>query len=247
MDRSELRVHSTVKRENALLRGGKLNFGNLEVKSCSLSSDALRPLQELKGLYAHLYNFCTMANEKRDASPDASRSGAETPSKRPRLDKPADALPEGPAAAAAAAAQSSAGVEAAQAAEKAEVPSSPAPARETDSPSSRGKQRGGGRGGRGGGARGGRGDKGAGKQGPKSRTRDRNDAPREGSRNAETAAKAAAADASGAASTGAGTAEDDKRDKLPKKKVAVLIGYSGLGYKGSQMYVVPLPALASAQ
>jgi hypothetical protein len=32
MDRSELRVHSTVKRENALLRGGKLNFGNLEVK-----------------------------------------------------------------------------------------------------------------------------------------------------------------------------------------------------------------------
>ena len=209
------------------------------MKSCSLSSDALRPLQELKGLYAHLYNFCTMANEKRDASPDASRSGAETPSKRPRLDKPADALPEGPAAAAAAAAQSSAGVEAAQAAEKAEVPSSPAPARETDSPSSRGQERGG--------ARGGRGDKGAGKQGPKSRTRDRNDAPREGSRNAETAAKAAAADASGAASTGAGTAEDDKRDKLPKKKVAVLIGYSGLGYKGSQMYVVPLPALASAQ
>ncbi|GAA5966399.1 hypothetical protein JCM8115_002860 [Rhodotorula mucilaginosa] len=175
-----------------------------------------------------------MANEKRDVSPDASRSGAETPSKRPRLDKPADALPEAPAAAAAAA-QSSAGVEAAQAAEKAEVPSSPAPARETDSPSSRGKQRGGGRGGRGGGARGGRGDKGAGKQGPKSRTRDRNDTPREGSRNAETAAKAAAADASGAASTGAGTAEDDKRDKLPKKKVAVLIGYSGLGYKGSQI------------
>lgn len=183
-----------------------------------------------------------MASEKRDASPDASRSGAETPSKRPRLDKPADAQLEAPAAAA----QSSAGVEAAQAAEKAEVPSSPAPTRETDSPSSRGKQRGGGRGGRGGGARGGRGDKGAGKQGAKARTRDRNDAPREGSRNAETAAKAAAADGSGAADAGAGTAEDDKRDKLPKKKVAVLIGYSGLGYKGSQMYVLPLPGIASA-
>jgi hypothetical protein len=40
------------------------------------------------------------------------------------------------------------------------------------------------------------------------------------------------------AARSSGTAEDDKRDKLPKKKVAVLIGYSGLGYKGSQMYVV---------
>ncbi|GAA5982254.1 hypothetical protein JCM10908_004802 [Rhodotorula pacifica] len=174
-----------------------------------------------------------MASDKRDASPDASRSGAETPSKRPRLDD--KVKPEVPAAAA----QSSAGLEATgAAAAKAdgatgEAPSSPAPARETDSPSSRGKQRGG-RGGRGG-ARGGRGDKGAGKQGGKPRGRDRNDAPRDGSRNAEMAAKAAAAKDGDAAEASATAAEDDKRDKLPKKKVAVLIGYNGLGYKGSQI------------
>ncbi|GAA5876671.1 hypothetical protein JCM3774_005909 [Rhodotorula dairenensis] len=174
-----------------------------------------------------------MASEKRDASPDASRSGAETPSKRPRLDDSAPTKPEVPAAAA----QTSAGSEAAGAPGKADAagdaPSSPAPARETDSPSSRGKQRGG-RGGRGG-ARGGRGEKGSGKQSGKPRGRDRPDTPREGSRNAETAAKVAAADAGNTAGAGVGTAEDDKRDKLPKKKVAVLIGYNGLGYKGSQI------------
>lgn len=176
-----------------------------------------------------------MASEKRDVSPDASRSGAETPSKRPRLDDNVSTRPAVPTATA----QTSAGLEAAGAAstvdQTGDAPSSPAPARESDSPSSRGKQRGG-RGGRGG-PRGGRGDKGPGKQTGKSRGRDRADTPREGSRNAETAAKAAAADASTTADAGAGATEDDKRDKLPKKKVAVLIGYNGLGYKGSQMSV----------
>ena len=32
-------------------------------------------------------------------------------------------------------------------------------------------------------------------------------------------------------------AEEDKKERLPKKKVAVLIGYNGIGYSGSQMFV----------
>lgn len=28
---------------------------------------------------------------------------------------------------------------------------------------------------------------------------------------------------------------EDKKERLPKKKVAVLVGYNGLGYSGSQM------------
>lgn len=34
--------------------------------------------------------------------------------------------------------------------------------------------------------------------------------------------------------------EDDKKERLPKKKVAVLIGYNGIGYSGSQMSVVQI-------
>lgn len=34
--------------------------------------------------------------------------------------------------------------------------------------------------------------------------------------------------------------EGEKADRLPKKKVAVLIGYNGIGYSGSQMWVAPL-------
>lgn len=34
-------------------------------------------------------------------------------------------------------------------------------------------------------------------------------------------------------------AEEEKKDRLPKKKVAVLIGYNGIGYSGSQMFVNP--------
>ncbi|BGP55117.1 hypothetical protein JCM8202_004622 [Rhodotorula sphaerocarpa] len=171
-----------------------------------------------------------MTSEKRDASPSASTSGgAETPSKRPRLEATDKA--EAPAAAIsnAAAVQDALRTEAAG-----EAPSSPAVIHETDSPSSRGKPRGGGRGGRGAG-RGGRSERGAGKFGGTGKGRDRNEASKEGSRNAEAAAKASGPDATPAERATAGANEDDKRDKLPKKKVAVLLGYSGLGYKGSQI------------
>lgn len=171
-----------------------------------------------------------MAGEKRDASPSASTAQVETPSKRQKLDdKPGE-----PAAAPAASAIAPSNAAATSA--DGDAPSSPAPvARETDSPSSRGKQRGGRGGGRGGsfGDRRSRNERSAaGKHAAKGRGRDRNDEAREGSRNAETAAKAAAGDAAGA---NAAANDEDKRDKLPKKKVALLIGYSGLGYKGSQM------------
>lgn len=41
----------------------------------------------------------------------------------------------------------------------------------------------------------------------------------------------------GGATTGEGAAkaEEDKKDKLPKRKVAALIGYNGINYKGSQV------------
>jgi hypothetical protein len=56
------------------------------------------------------------------------------------------------------------------------------------------------------------------------------------SRNEEDAAKSAAAE--GSASGTATPAEgEEKTEKLPKKKVAVLIGYNGIGYKGSQQCV----------
>ena len=32
-----------------------------------------------------------------------------------------------------------------------------------------------------------------------------------------------------------GDVDDEKKDRLPKKKVAVLIGYNGTGLSGSQM------------
>lgn len=32
-----------------------------------------------------------------------------------------------------------------------------------------------------------------------------------------------------------GATTPDKTERLPKKKVAVLVGYNGLAYKGSQM------------
>lgn len=43
----------------------------------------------------------------------------------------------------------------------------------------------------------------------------------------------------GAATSGDGTpgADEDKKDKLPKRKVAALIGYNGINYKGSQVFV----------
>lgn len=43
----------------------------------------------------------------------------------------------------------------------------------------------------------------------------------------------------GGATTGEGAAkaEEDKKDKLPKRKVAALIGYNGINYKGSQVFV----------
>ncbi|KAG0206613.1 tRNA pseudouridine synthase 1 [Mortierella sp. GBA30] len=60
-----------------------------------------------------------------------------------------------------------------------------------------------------------------------------------GSRNAEDAAKAAAtsADATGSNAEGAVQAEDDaeKEAKIPKRKVALLMGYCGTGYQGMQV------------
>jgi tRNA pseudouridine38-40 synthase len=41
----------------------------------------------------------------------------------------------------------------------------------------------------------------------------------------------------GAATGDAAKPEEDKKDKLPKRKVAALIGYNGINYKGSQVYV----------
>jgi len=54
-----------------------------------------------------------------------------------------------------------------------------------------------------------------------------------GKKEGETEGDAAAAAGSGEG----GKAEEDKKDKLPKRKVAALIGYNGIGYKGSQVFV----------
>jgi len=54
-----------------------------------------------------------------------------------------------------------------------------------------------------------------------------------GKKEGETEGDAAAA----AGSAEGGRAEEDKKDKLPKRKVAALIGYNGIGYKGSQVFV----------
>ncbi|GAA5855177.1 hypothetical protein JCM8547_008972 [Rhodosporidiobolus lusitaniae] len=160
---------------------------------------------------------------KRD--PPAPSDSAATPSKRPRLD---DSSKPASAAAASSAAQGTA--------------SSPAGPKETDSPSS---QRGG-RGGRGGGGgkKGNRGGRGGGGRG--GRGGDRNgerDTRSWGGRNTGKGEKEMrqwgkpvgeeGSSAEGTPATG-GAGEEDKKDKLPKKKVAVLIGYNGLGYKGSQ-------------
>jgi tRNA pseudouridine38-40 synthase len=39
------------------------------------------------------------------------------------------------------------------------------------------------------------------------------------------------------ATEGGAKPEEDKKDKLPKRKVAALIGYNGINYKGSQVFV----------
>ncbi|GAA5968931.1 hypothetical protein JCM11641_000783 [Rhodosporidiobolus odoratus] len=159
---------------------------------------------------------------KRDGSPSTSAHNG-TPAKRARLD-------DSSAAPANAAEKSSAAAEATPA--TGETPSSPFNAKDTDSPSTgRGGKKGGrggrdGRGGRGGG-RGGKNDR-----GPDSRSwggRNTGKGEKEmrqwggKSRNEEQADK-----------EGGVGEEGEKKDKLPKKKVAVLIGYNGIGYKGSQ-------------
>ncbi|GAA5867676.1 hypothetical protein JCM1840_006654 [Sporobolomyces johnsonii] len=153
-----------------------------------------------------------MSSAKREADSSAPSNNAATPAKRARTDDPA---PNTAATNLAASESTRSGTDA---------PSSPFNSKETDSPSARGK-RGGGRGG-GRGARGGRGGRGRGK--PDSRSW--------GGRN--TGAGAAGmrqwGKKEGEADEGAGN-DEDKKDRLPKKKVAALVGYNGIGYKGSQV------------
>ncbi|BGP47741.1 tRNA pseudouridine synthase 1 [Rhodotorula kratochvilovae] len=165
---------------------------------------------------------------KREGSP-LPASGTSTPSKRARFDDSASASASGAPASAvegsSAAADALTGMGAGA--------SSPAPAaadkeRETDSPSAgRGK-----RGGRGGanGGRGGKNDRrGRGGGGGVGRGGGRgagNGGGWKGGRkdgDEERGEKGAEGD------------DEDKKDKLPKRKVAVLLGYNGIGYKGSQV------------
>lgn len=112
--------------------------------------------------------------------------------------------------------------------------SSPAVGRDTDSPSNRGGRggRGGGRGGRGGGdkkeksGRGRGGYKGGDRRGKAGDSRTwggRSDNAKGGMRTW------------GKKEGDEGSATPDKTERLPKKKVAVLVGYNGAAYKGSQM------------
>ncbi|GAA5828905.1 hypothetical protein JCM3770_004324, partial [Rhodotorula araucariae] len=169
----------------------------------------------------------TGSSTKREGSP-LPLSGTSTPSKRPRveandIDAPAVAAP-------------ASAIEGSCAAALQPGASSPAPAavtedkderdreRETDSPSAgRGK-----RGGRGGnaGARGAKNDRrgrGGGRGGAGNGGGWKGGARRDG--DGDQGDKAAE-----------GAEDDDKKgDKLPKRKVAVLLGYNGIGYKGSQI------------
>ena len=178
-----------------------------------------------------------MSSTKREASPLAATDSAshETPSKRARLDD--NSTPTVASSAAAAPAAASAPTTAA--------PSTPGPAaaadkelkldagntadaRATDSPSA-GKGKRGGRGGGGGGGRGG------GKQ-------DRRGSGRGGGRGGAGRGGGGRGRDGGAGDEDKGDGEggadgDDKKDKLPKRKVAVLLGYNGIGYKGSQVCV----------
>ncbi|GAA6014026.1 hypothetical protein JCM10207_000210 [Rhodosporidiobolus poonsookiae] len=161
---------------------------------------------------------------KREGSPSHSASGTSTPSKRPRLDtsstQPANA------AQTSAAAQGTTGSGA--------DPSSPAGPKETDSPSHRGGQ---GQGERGRGKRGGRGGRGGGRGG-RGRERDerswggRNTG--KGEKEMRQWGKPKGGEAEGKEGEGEGKEGDEKKDRLPKKKVAMLIGYNGIGFKGSQ-------------
>jgi hypothetical protein len=62
-----------------------------------------------------------------------------------------------------------------------------------------------------------------------------------GTRNAETASRAAMAEEDPENATTTTTADDDdgedKEARLPKRKVALLMGYCGTGYQGMQVYV----------
>ncbi|GAA6027765.1 hypothetical protein JCM8097_008023 [Rhodosporidiobolus ruineniae] len=173
-----------------------------------------------------------MSSNKREGSPSAAAaSGESTPAKRARIDdnstKPASA-----AATSSAAAQGGA-------LGGGETPSSPFNPKDTDSPSARNNgdgKRGGKNGKRGG--KGGRGGRGGGRGGRDGGDRGQ-DTRSWGGRNTGKAekemrqwGKGAAKD--GESAEGTPATEDDKKDRLPKKKVAVLIGYNGLGYKGSQ-------------
>ncbi|KPV75201.1 uncharacterized protein RHOBADRAFT_36047 [Rhodotorula graminis WP1] len=178
-----------------------------------------------------------MSSTKREASPLAATdsAGHETPSKRARLDdhstptaasSAAARAPGSAPPAAQGAAPSTPGPAAAADKELKLDAGSTADARATDSPSA-GKGK---RGGRGGGGSGGRG---GGKQ-------DRRGSGRGGGRGGAGRGGGGRGRDGGAGDEDKGNGEggadgDDKKDKLPKRKVAVLLGYNGIGYKGSQV------------
>ncbi|GAA5904400.1 pseudouridine synthase family protein [Sporobolomyces salmoneus] len=163
-----------------------------------------------------------MSSTKREADSAAPAGDSATPSKRPRTD-------QGPKTAASTLAATESNINKTQ-----DAPSSPFNPKETDSPSVRGgkKDRGGGGRGKRGNGRGGRGGRGGGdsrswggRNTGKGEANMRQWGKKEG-------------DSEGGAPTGEGAKGDDdkdKKDKLPKRKVAALIGYNGINYKGSQV------------
>ncbi|GAA6021610.1 hypothetical protein JCM11491_001236 [Sporobolomyces phaffii] len=157
-----------------------------------------------------------MSSTKREADTAAPTGDSATPSKRPRT----DTGPQPKTAASELAASESNNA-------PGDAPSSPFSPKETDSPSARGVRDGkkGGRGKRGG--KGGRGGRGGG------------DSRSWGGRNTgkgEGGMRQWGKKEDGVDGAGEGaTAEEDKKDKLPKRKVAALIGYNGINYKGSQV------------
>ncbi|GAA5901683.1 hypothetical protein JCM6882_006039 [Rhodosporidiobolus microsporus] len=173
---------------------------------------------------------------KREASPTAPSAGAgqssQTPSKRPRLDTDKPTTAAGASSAAADSAPAGG-----------EPPSSPFnPKDQTDSPSVRGEggDRGKGKGKRGKGGKGGRGGKNGGGEGSRNAEK-RQDSRSWGGRNTGKGekemrqwGKQAAGEGAAPGKEGEDVKEEDKTARLPKKKVAVLIGYNGLGFKGSQ-------------
>ncbi|GAA5940105.1 pseudouridine synthase family protein [Sporobolomyces koalae] len=165
-----------------------------------------------------------MSSTKREADAPPTLNESATPSKRPRTD-------EGPLLK-----TTTTTIAGSETPGGGDAPSSPFNPIETDSPSARG---GGGRGGRGDqskkgnrGKRGGRGGRGGSNSDSRSwggRNTGKGEANMRqwGSKRDDDTAEDS--NANGQAKV------EDKKDKLPKRKVAAIIGYNGIGYKGSQV------------